>query len=104
MKVPANGFAVFAANLGSGVDAPVLEPEGARAYGADGRIVIVGDYTTAAVYDLSGRAMPSMEVPAGLLSGGNRRKGHKGGCALITPYYYISHGAAAERRCSVAAF
>ncbi len=66
VKVPANGFAVFAANLGSGVDAPVLEPEGARAYGADGRIVIVGDYTTAAVYDLSGRAMPSMEVPAGL--------------------------------------
>ncbi len=66
VKVPANGFAVFAANLGSGADAPVLEPEGARAYGADGRIVIVGDYTTAAVYDLSGRAMPSMEVPAGL--------------------------------------
>ena len=66
VKVPANGFAVFAANLGSGVDAPVLEPEGARVYGADGRIVIVGDYTTAAVYDLSGRAMPSMEVPAGL--------------------------------------
>lgn len=31
-----------------------------------GEIIIAGDYESASVYDLSGREMPSLSVPAGV--------------------------------------
>ena len=33
--------------------------------GENGRITIVGEYTSAAVFDLMGRSYPSLRVPAG---------------------------------------
>ncbi len=67
VNVPANGFAVYATDNIAGVDAPATGAERKVAvYGAEGRIVIAGEYTNASVYDLAGRRMASLEVPAGL--------------------------------------
>jgi len=66
VRVPANGFAVFATSGVAGVDGIISGDSAAKVYGADGRIVIAGPYDRAEVYDLSGRLMPSLEVPAGM--------------------------------------
>ena len=34
--------------------------------GGYGEIIITGEYESAAVYDLTGRVMPSLSVPAGV--------------------------------------
>ncbi len=68
LTVPANGFAVFATNNveeSAGIDAVVSDTP-AYALGSEGCIIIQGEYNTAHVYDLSGRMMPSLTVPAGL--------------------------------------
>lgn len=65
--VPVNSFAVFATKSVTGVDeASVVEDGANNVFGLEGRIVIAGDYNTATAYNLSGQAMPSLEVPAGI--------------------------------------
>lgn len=66
VRVPANGFAVFATSGVAGVDGIISGDSAVKVYGADGRIVIAGPYYRAEVYDLYGRQMPSLEVPAGM--------------------------------------
>ena len=67
VNVPAHSYAVYATANCSGIEDADFAVEGeAMAYGAEGRIVILGEYTTAAVYNLSGVMMPSLEVPAGM--------------------------------------
>lgn len=65
LNVPAGCFAVFASKEVSGVE-DVVPDAAVRVYGADGRIGIDGEYEHAVAYDLSGRMMPSLDVPAGL--------------------------------------
>lgn len=65
--VPANSFAVFATESVTGVDeATVVDGAKVNVFGLEGRIVIAGDYRQAQVFNLSGQAMPSLEVPAGI--------------------------------------
>ena len=67
--MPANGFAVFATNNvedAAGVSTVVTDDSTARPFGGIGEIIIEGEYSVAKVYDLSGRQMPSLTVPAGL--------------------------------------
>ncbi|MDE7376941.1 MAG: hypothetical protein K2N16_08830 [Muribaculaceae bacterium] len=59
-----NCYVVLTAGSIAGADAP--EAAQAYAYGADGQIVIVGDYTEAAAYTLSGQRLPSLAVAPGL--------------------------------------
>lgn len=69
LTVPANGFAVFATNNveeAAGVSTVVTDDSSARPFGGIGEIIIEGEYSVAKVYDLSGRLMPSLTVPAGL--------------------------------------
>ena len=69
VSVPANGFAIFASKRVAGVESvPVvgIDTDKATVYGARGRIVIDGDYTTASVYTLDGRQCAGLEVAAGL--------------------------------------
>lgn len=67
VTLPANSFAVFAtANVAGVKDVPVLEGSNVSVNGGRGVITINGDYTNAQVYDLSGRLMPGLDVPAGL--------------------------------------
>ena len=66
LNVPAGCFAVYASSAVSGIENVENQASAAKAYGVDGRIVIVGDYKQASVYDLSGRMLPSLNVPAGL--------------------------------------
>ncbi len=64
--VPANGFAVYVTTNVAGVDSPsIVDGTAPVVYGAEGRIVINGDYRSAKVYNLSGIEMPSLELPAG---------------------------------------
>lgn len=67
VTLPANGFAVFSTNNIAGVDTPVADLTAApNVYGGNGCIIINGEYEHAEVFDLSGRRLPSLEVPAGL--------------------------------------
>ncbi len=68
VKVPANSFAVFVSQEVTGVDETLVPGVDvtAIAVGGNGRIDIIGDYKSAMVYDLSGRAIGGFEVPAGL--------------------------------------
>ncbi|MCM1066030.1 MAG: alpha-amylase family glycosyl hydrolase [Muribaculaceae bacterium] len=69
VSLPANGFAVFATNTvddAAGVTDVIASGSEAQAYGAQGEIIIVGDYTNVAVYDIAGRYMPGLTVPAGI--------------------------------------
>lgn len=65
-ELPAGAYVV----LGTGNLSEITDVESAadavRVYGAEGRIVIVGDYSSAAVFDMAGRAYGSLSVPAGL--------------------------------------
>lgn len=77
ISVPANGFAVFSTKNVSGIDSPETM-SAPKAYGAEGEIIISGEYTTAEVYDTAGRKINSLRVPAGLyfvrIDGGNTQK------------------------------
>lgn len=66
VTVPANGFAVFATNSISGINSVSAEKEVAKAYGTYGKIVISGEYVNANVYDIYGRPMQTLSVPAGI--------------------------------------
>lgn len=65
VKIPANGFAVFATKEVSGIDTPE-SLSAPKAYGAVGEIVISGEYMNAEVFDIAGRNMGTLTVPAGL--------------------------------------
>ncbi len=69
VTVPANGFAVYASKAVTGVEAPeAVSPSVPKAFavGGAGEIVIVGEYSSVDVFDLSGRQMSSLHVPAGV--------------------------------------
>lgn len=66
VSVPANGFAVFATTATTGVDDITGDNSNVHVYGRDGRIVIVGDYRDAAVYNLQGCRQTSTNVTPGL--------------------------------------
>ena len=63
--IPANGFAVYVSKSVSST-AEISSERAARAYGEVGRIIIDGSYSTVHVYDISGRMMHSLNVPAGI--------------------------------------
>ncbi len=65
VDVPAGCFAVYASSSVAGVE-DVVGGTTVTVSGGNGCINIAGDYTNAAAYDLSGRLMPSLSVPAGL--------------------------------------
>ncbi len=65
VDVPAGCFAVYASSSVAGVE-DVVGGTTVTVSGGNGCINISGDYTNAAAYDLSGRLMPSLSVPAGL--------------------------------------
>lgn len=67
VTLPDNSFAVYATANVSGVDEIEAVPsDNPIVVGGNGRIVIYGDYSSAEVYDLAGRAIGSLEVPAGI--------------------------------------
>lgn len=66
VTLPANSFAVFATKSVSGIDEVTVETPAVNVFGARGEIVISGEYENAAVYDLSGRSIDSLTVPAGI--------------------------------------
>lgn len=67
LEVPANGFAVYATRNVSGAEEIDAElGNAATVYGAEGRIVVAGDYNTLTVSDIAGRLYPTLNVPAGL--------------------------------------
>lgn len=67
VTVPANCYVVLANKAVISARGIEADAEGAVVYGADGRIVIEGvDASSATVYDLGGRRMPTLRVPAGI--------------------------------------
>lgn len=69
VNVPANGFVVFATKEVSDVDQTIADGIGENTlnvYGAEGRIVIDGEYDNATVYSISGMVQGSLNVPAGI--------------------------------------
>ncbi len=68
VSIEPNSFAVFATTNVAGVDEVFTDAVASKAhvYGATGEIVIVGEYNNVEVYDIQGRMMSSLEVPAGL--------------------------------------
>ena len=66
--IPAGAYVVVGSAGMSGIGDATgsITDEPCRVYGAQGRIVIVGDYSSASVFDISGRAFGSLNVPAGL--------------------------------------
>lgn len=68
LTLPSHCFAVFSTNNVAGIEnvAGDLDDNNMEVYGTNGEIVILGDYNSAEVYDLSGRAMGSLYVPAGI--------------------------------------
>lgn len=67
VTAPAHSFAIFATNSTTGVGDIVADgATSAIVMGGYGEIIITGEYESAAVYDLTGRMMPSLSVPAGV--------------------------------------
>ncbi len=67
VSAPAHSFAVFATNSTTGVGDIVADGvASAVVMGGYGEIIITGEYESVSVYDLSGRMMPSLSVPAGV--------------------------------------
>lgn len=66
VMVPPNSFAVFATASVSSAEQAIMPGADINVYGAEGQIVIGGEYTSAEVYSISGARMPSLNVPAGL--------------------------------------
>lgn len=67
VTVPANCYVVLANKAVISARGIEADADGAVVYGADGRIVIEGaDASSATVYDLGGRRMPTLRVPAGI--------------------------------------
>lgn len=69
LKLPSHSFAVYATKDVAGVEEVVADEIGGnncKVVGGNGEIIISGDYTNVAVYNLSGVRMPSLKVAAGL--------------------------------------
>ncbi len=67
VAVPPHSFAVFSTKdvVFSGISDEVIDRTEPVAIGGDGEIIIRGDYENAEVFDLAGRRLPSLTVPAG---------------------------------------
>lgn len=67
-RVPANGYAVYATADLAGIDDIVADNPGnaPAVIGGNGEIIIVGEYSHATVYNISGAVMPSLKVAPGL--------------------------------------
>lgn len=66
VTVPANCFVVIANNAVNSVASINTDNSRVSVYGGYGRIVVSGDTSKVQVYDLAGRKMQSLEVPAGI--------------------------------------
>lgn len=68
VTVPAGAFAIFATKNVTGIDDSEIIADGnnVTVIGTQGQIIINGEYTNAAVYDLSGRAFGTENLPAGV--------------------------------------
>ncbi len=68
VSVPPHSFAIYATDNTplSGIDEVWNERGDVTVIGSNGCISIIGEYDTATAYDISGRAMPSLEVPSGI--------------------------------------
>ena len=66
VTVPANCFVVIANTAVNKVDGIAADNNAVTVYGADGRIVVIGDVTDVAVYNLAGQRMSGLEVPTGI--------------------------------------
>lgn len=69
VKVPAHSYCVYATKDVAGVDEVIADGIGendCKVIGGEGEIIISGEYTNAAVYNLAGMQMPSLKVEAGL--------------------------------------
>lgn len=64
--VPVNSFAIFATQTVTGIDDALVGDNPVNVFGAQGRIVIAGNYGQARVFNLSGMEMPSLEVQPGM--------------------------------------
>lgn len=66
-SMPANSYVVIGTTNLAGIDNITTDGRThVNVSGSEGRIVITGDYTSAEVYDISGRRYPTLNVPAGL--------------------------------------
>lgn len=68
-SIPKNGFCVFMTKeMQSGVDDIITDTDdnSVRVYGAQGEIVIEGEYNIATVYNLAGQQINSLQVEAGV--------------------------------------
>lgn len=69
VTVPAHSFVVYATKAVSGVEDVVTDEIGGndyRVYSSNGEIIIEGEYTNVAVYNMAGVMMPSLHVAPGL--------------------------------------
>ena len=66
VTVPANCFVVIANTAVNKVDGIAADNNAVTVYGDDGRIVVIGDVTDVAVYNLAGQRMSGLEVPTGI--------------------------------------
>ena len=68
VTVPAGAFAIFATKNVTGIDDSEIIADGnnVTVFGTQGQIIINSEYTNAAVYDLSGRAFGTENLPAGI--------------------------------------
>lgn len=65
-EIPAGAYVVVGTAGMTEIDDVDSGRATAAVYGAEGRIVITGDYDSAVVYDMAGRVYGSLSVPAGL--------------------------------------
>ena len=67
VTIPGHSYVVIVnTKVDTGVDTVVDAEDTVKVYGGNGQIVIEGEYNNATVYTVSGQAMGSLEVPAGI--------------------------------------
>ncbi|MCD8394458.1 MAG: hypothetical protein LUC85_06445 [Bacteroidales bacterium] len=65
--IPGHCYAIYGTKSVAATESIAADlTAGPAVYGAEGRVVIEGDYTRAEVYNANGMQMPSLNVPAGL--------------------------------------
>ena len=67
VTIPGHSYVVIVnTKVNTGVDTVIEAEDTVKVYGGNGQIVIEGEYNNAAVYSVSGQAMGTLEVPAGI--------------------------------------
>ncbi len=64
--VPSNSYVVLGSGSVAGIDNISGDETPAKVYGGIGEIVIAGDYDMVSVHDISGMAIDTLNVPAGI--------------------------------------